>query len=75
MKHTNNATATTTPKFLRIEQVMDATGLTRPSVYRGAAAGWFPKPIKLSERSSAWVESDVQTWMQARVEASRQAAA
>lgn len=31
--------------------------------------GEFPKPIKLSERSSAWLESEVQAWIDARIAA------
>jgi predicted DNA-binding transcriptional regulator AlpA len=29
-------------------------------------AGEFPKPIKLSERVTAWKVEDVRAWMQAR---------
>lgn len=75
MKRQELKTADTPQRFLRVHQVMAVTGLSRPSVYRLAAAGAFPKPIKLSERSSAWIEADVQAWMNARVEAARKAAA
>lgn len=54
-------------RLLRIGQVRELTGLTRSSVYRLAAAGRFPRPIKLSERSSAWPESAVRAWISERV--------
>nr|WP_218104306.1 AlpA family phage regulatory protein [Methylophaga muralis] len=47
------------------------TGLSGSSIYRGAANGTFPKPIKLSERSSGWLKSEVEQWLKNRIEASR----
>lgn len=55
------------PEFIRIRDVMAMTGLSRASVYRLAAAGDFPKPLKLSERASAWVRTEVFTWAQAKI--------
>lgn len=54
-------------RLLRIGQVRELTGLTRSTVYRLAAAGRFPRPIKLSERASAWSEAAVRDWIRARV--------
>jgi len=34
--------------------------------------GQFPRPIKLAERSAAWLESDVVAWQEERIAASRQ---
>jgi prophage regulatory protein len=34
-------------------------------------AGTFPKPIKLSERAVAWVDHEVQEWLESRISASR----
>lgn len=61
------------PEFLRIRDVTALTGISRASVYRLAAAGEFPKPLKLSERASAWVRTEVETWVQAKI-ANRRAA-
>jgi prophage regulatory protein len=55
------------PTLLRISSVMDRTGLPASSLYALIAAGKFPKPIKLSERRAAWIESEVEDWINARI--------
>ena len=58
-------------KILRIEQVTGQTGLSRSSVYKQIRLGLFPKAIKLTSRSSGWKESEVQEWIQERIDESR----
>jgi prophage regulatory protein len=58
-----------TPKsrrVLRLPQVLLKTGLGRDSIYRGGHEGWFPKPIKLSERASGWFEDEVDSFLEHR---------
>lgn len=55
----------------KISEVKQTTGLSRSSIYRLASKGEFPKPIKLSERSSGWIMSEVEQWLNGRIEASR----
>jgi len=43
---------------LRLPATIAKTGLGRDSIYRGAREGWFPKPVKLSERASGWFEDE-----------------
>lgn len=62
-------------RVLRLPEVVERTGLPRDSVYRLAAQGKFPKPLKLSERSSGWLESEVESFIQNRVAARDTAAA
>jgi len=45
---------------------MEKSGLRRDSVYRGAREGWFPKPVKLTERASGWLETEIDTWLEQR---------
>lgn len=47
------------------------TGMTDKWFYKLIGNGLFPKPIKLG-RSSRWRRSEVETWMQQRIEESRQ---
>ena len=54
-------------KLIKLETVISTTGLSRSHIYALAQQGRFPKPIKLSERSSAWVESEVQEWIDIRI--------
>ncbi|WP_080437936.1 helix-turn-helix transcriptional regulator [Burkholderia ubonensis] len=53
-------------RFLRIHEVIYKSGLTRAAIY---ALPDFPKPVKIGPRASAWVESEVESWMAARMAA------
>lgn len=50
--------------------ITEFTGLSDKWFYKLISEGAFPKPIKLG-RSSRWLHSEVQAWMQARIEVSR----
>lgn len=54
-------------RFLRLKDVVRITGLSRSCVYREVARGAFPAPCRLSERTSAWVSSEVDQWCDFRV--------
>ena len=54
-------------KLIKLKRVLVVTGLSRSYVYALAQQGLFPKPVKLTERSSAWVESEVQGWIDTRI--------
>lgn len=56
-------------RALRLPEVERRTGLTRPTIYRRAKEGTFPKPIRLGGNSSGWVESEVSAWLSERVAA------
>ena len=57
--------------LLRINAVMDKTGLKRAMLYKLIAAGKFSKPVKLSESCVAWLWSEVEAFIQSRIAASR----
>lgn len=61
------ATAPAAPSFLRLSEVARRTGLGRSTIYERIAQGTFPAPVKLSERTSAWVDIEVQDWIAARI--------
>jgi predicted DNA-binding transcriptional regulator AlpA len=58
-------------KFVDMVFITNLTGLTDKWFYKLIKDGDFPKPIKLG-RSSRWLQSEVQTWLQLRIEKSRQ---
>lgn len=62
-----------TQNLLRLPKVEAATGYRRSTIYRLIQQGDFPKPISLSRsgRASAWVEEEVNAWVQQRIAASR----
>jgi prophage regulatory protein len=55
-----------TRRLLRLPATIEKVGLGRDSIYRGAREGWFPKPVKLSERSSGWLEHELDAWIEQR---------
>lgn len=59
-------TMTLPPRFLRLPTVIERTGLGRDSVFRLIKRGQFPKQHKISDRASAWLESDVSAWIESR---------
>jgi prophage regulatory protein len=56
----------------RLPHVKSRTGLSRSSIYLRIAQGSFPKPISLGGRAVGWLESDIEEWIQNRVEKSRE---
>ena len=53
----------TSYKLLKAQAVADLTSMSRSHLHRIARDGKFPKPIKIGENRSAWLESDVQEWI------------
>jgi prophage regulatory protein len=51
------------------------TGYSVPYIYELINAGQFPKPIKLGERASGWLESEIAAWQRKRIKARDEAAA
>lgn len=49
-------------RFVRIERVLELTGLSRSTVYRKIKDGTFPQQVQLSARCSGWRLSDVRLW-------------
>ena len=63
---------TNTPiRFLRISAVEALTGLSRTTIYDWSAQGRFPRAVRLSERAVRWIESEVEEWMDKRIEQGR----
>ncbi|SEN30411.1 helix-turn-helix transcriptional regulator [Nitrosomonas marina] len=54
-------------KLIRIKDVIAISGLKRSTLYANISKGTFPSQIKLGERCSAWVESEILAVNQARI--------
>ena len=54
-------------QLLRLPEVVNRTGLGRSTVWALIAQGRFPRQVKLSARSSAWVAAEVDKWAADRV--------
>jgi len=60
-------------RLIRLNEVIDSTGLSRSTLYRFISEGTFPKPVPLGDRSVGWVDSEVHDWILARIEERDQA--
>jgi len=56
--------------FLRGRGVSARTGLSRTTIWRLVKAKKFPKPVPITDDGYAvgWVESEVEDWIQARIQ-------
>lgn len=57
-------------RILRRPRVSSVTGLGRSSIYRYISLGLFPKPIRLGNRTVGWLESDINNWIEEKINAS-----
>lgn len=53
--------------LLKLPEVERATGKGRTAIYEDIRAKTFPRPVKIGARASAWVASEVQAWIDARI--------
>jgi len=58
-------------RILRLNEVIARTGRSRSSIYADIDREEFPKPIKLGLRAVGWLESEIDNWIQGRIEKSR----
>ena len=77
-----NKNSQTTPKtkhrFIRLNEVFSRTGYGRTSIYKKMEDGSFPRSIKLGgppvdpeafdSRAVAWLENEVEQWIDSRIE-------
>ena len=61
----------TVPKtrLIRLKEVQHRVGLGRSTIYRWMAEGEFPKPVPLGGHAVAWVESEVEEWIDLKLAA------
>lgn len=57
-------------RMLRLAQVKDITGLGKTKIYELQEQGAFPMRVKITARSVAWVEDEVQAWLATKIQAS-----
>ena len=64
-------------RFIRLPEVLTRTGYGRTSIYRKMEDGSFPRSVKLDgppkdpeafdSRAVAWIEHEVDQWMESRI--------
>ena len=53
----------TPDRILRINTVLERTGLTRSTLYRKIERGEFPRQVKIAQRCAGWRESAIAEWL------------
>ena len=53
-------------RLMDLPEVKKRTRLSRSTIYNYVSAGHFPRPRKLGLRRVAWLESDVDAWIEQR---------
>jgi prophage regulatory protein len=61
-------------RVITMRDLYDYVALRRTQIEKLVAEGRFPKPIKISDRRKAWLESEVQAWLAERIAARDNAA-
>jgi prophage regulatory protein len=52
-------------QVLRLRDVKSRTGKSTSGIYADMASGKFPRPIPLGERTVGWLESEIDSWIEA----------
>jgi prophage regulatory protein len=60
--------------ILRLPAVKARTGLSRSTIYQRVADRAFPRPVNLGARAVGWLEAEIDAWLTAQVERSRNSA-
>jgi len=65
-------------RFIRLPEVLTRTGYGRTTIYRKMEDGSFPRSVKLGgppidpnvfdSRAIAWIEDEVEQWIDSRIE-------
>ena len=65
-------------RFIRLHEVLSRTGYGRTTIYRKMEDGSFPRSVKLDgppidpeafdSRAVAWIEEEVEQWIESRIE-------
>ncbi|HEI8952079.1 TPA: AlpA family transcriptional regulator [Serratia liquefaciens] len=50
-------------RLMRLPDVIAITGLKRSTIYHKMKKGDFPKSVSIGERSVAWVEGEINNWI------------
>jgi prophage regulatory protein len=59
---------TVAQRFISVKEVLDRICLSKTELYERLKAGIFPKSIALGPQKVVFLESEIDAWMQARIE-------
>ncbi|EBJ7460811.1 AlpA family transcriptional regulator, partial [Salmonella enterica] len=58
-------------RLIRLSEVMNKTGFGKAWIYRLISQNRFPQPVKIGIRAIAFIESEIDEWIQLTIENSR----
>ena len=64
-----NAEEDTLHKIIRGRDMRAVTGYSLDHIHELVRLGQFPKPVKLGERASGWLATEVAAWQRERIAA------
>ena len=56
-------------KIIRMKEVKNMTGFCQDWIYKLERRGDFPKKVKMGERATGWVLSEVEDFIQEKIDA------
>ena len=57
-----------TDRLIAMPEVVERSGVSRATIYTLMSEHRFPRPLQLSKRITRWLESDIDSWLQERIE-------
>lgn len=57
-------------KLLTFDEVINRTGYSRPRIYELIKMWVFPRKIKIGSRKVAFIESEINSWIQEKISTS-----
>lgn len=58
--------------ILRLSEVQKRVPYSRSTIYLKVSRGEFPRPVNLGARAVGWLESEIDEWIAARIDKSRE---
>lgn len=63
----NSGLASSSAALVRLPAVLSRLGLSRSTLYAMVAERSFPAPVPIGRRARAWLSSDLDAWVAARI--------
>lgn len=63
----NTAVVSTSKRLIRLPEVLNRTGLCKAWIYRLISRNEFPAQVKLGARAVAFLESDIDKWIEEKI--------
>ncbi|ERF78736.1 DNA-binding protein [Gallibacterium genomosp. 2] len=54
-------------RFIRLNEVIKKTGLSKGTIYKYMKDGSFPSNIPISDKVVVWLESEVDQWINSKI--------